>query len=888
MEPVKRIHAASAAPRGSALILAVVLTSLLAIVGVLFVMATRLDKMASSATTDNRELTFAVDAVLAELNQALVQDVPGIGQNQEYYDFPDANNAWLASSEPYRVQVGTDAAGKPTYEYYWRQISNLAGQSTAGTRDVHIRLVGEREPIRLDDPNANADADGEGVADARWLEVPGVRSGKGKPLYVAVRVLDNGGMLNVNTGYKFDAAAGDPSKIDGSSQLQVNVLALAAPPGTTPAAGKDADLLKARAINKTVTDLQAYERQVLWRYPDQVLVPDPCDPYLPFDLSDELELRYRDLLNGESIDTRLENWGGQWRASSLSVPVGLPSPATLAARYPGLSLADAQKKEQAALLADWYERVHDVNGVLTPRYSYRPRATTYNADRILTPRELTLETGANPRKMVNINRANESTLQTAIEAALLDATPGADPRGVRNQALQVLANLVDYLDDDDEVTVISGGSSLWYGFERPCIYISEIACRQWKDGAGGVHTSYAVELYKPYFEDRDPNAQDWKLVINNDKEVPIQWSGSRRFHVVLADDPAPEASLKSHVLFSDTAEPADATPRFGYNPSDYQKVAQNVGSVISQAWDVISLERRVRAPDRPWLQVDSVRLPANCIVADGVARSLQRDISPNKCVRRLWSPDISTPGLGNAILNYEDKKRPEIIQAHPANRPLTNIGELGMVFADNAYSLPEGVTAADSLIDLCNPEYRKLLNYLTVIDPALHPGAGANETRIMGRININTAPAFVLAQLPWMQYYANPTTPFLQRASAIVAYREAHGAFQSTSDLMQVPEMWTLALPPDANDNQFIGGKGNGPDLTPDTARDDMEERDLIFTRISNLVTVRSDVFTAYILVRIGTDGPQKRIVAILDRSQVNSTRDRVRLVAWHPVPDPR
>ena len=49
----------------------------------------------------------------------------------------------------------------------------------------------------------------------------------------------------------------------------------------------------------------------------------------------------------------------------------------------------------------------------------------------------------------------------------------------------------------------------------------------------------------------------------------------------------------------------------------------------------------------------------------------------------------------------------------------------------------------------------------------------------------------------------------------------------------------------------------------------DFEERDVIFSRASNLATVRSDLFTAYILVRIGTDGPQKRVLAILDRSEV-------------------
>jgi len=102
---------------------------------------------------------------------------------------------------------------------------------------------------------------------------------------------------------------------------------------------------------------------------------------------------------------------------------------------------------------------------------------------------------------------------------------------------------------------------------------------------------------------------------------------------------------------------------------------------------------------------------------------------------------------------------------------------------------------------------------------------------------------------------------------------------------MQVPLMGYYAYDPlysSVDLDQF-------PDLTPsDGAVSDFEERDVIFSRISNLVTVRSDVFTAYILVRIGVDGPQKRVIAILDRSQVNSTSDRVKIAALHPVPDPR
>jgi hypothetical protein len=91
------------------------------------------------------------------------------------------------------------------------------------------------------------------------------------------------------------------------------------------------------------------------------------------------------------------------------------------------------------------------------------------------------------------------------------------------------------------------------------------------------------------------------------------------------------------------------------------------------------------------------------------------------------------------------------------------------------------------------------------------------------------------------------------------------------------------------------------PDLTfnPRTQNDgvlgDFEKRDLIFARISDLVTVRSDVFTAYILVRLGQNGPQKRMIAIFDRSDVRpdpanagKILGKVKIRALYEVPDAR
>ncbi|NVL91362.1 MAG: hypothetical protein HWN69_10340, partial [Desulfobacterales bacterium] len=61
---------------GSALILTVVLTTLLAVVGVVFVMMARVDKIATSAISENRELNFAVETVIAKISQELALDVP--------------------------------------------------------------------------------------------------------------------------------------------------------------------------------------------------------------------------------------------------------------------------------------------------------------------------------------------------------------------------------------------------------------------------------------------------------------------------------------------------------------------------------------------------------------------------------------------------------------------------------------------------------------------------------------------------------------------------------------------------------------------------------------------------------------------------------------------
>ncbi|MBN2595086.1 MAG: hypothetical protein JXA81_16395, partial [Sedimentisphaerales bacterium] len=461
---------------GSALILTVVLTSLLAIVGVLFVMVSRVDKMATSSISESKELDLAVDTVVAQISQKLAFDVPGV-TGQEYYDYPDVNDIWLASFEPYRDVT----------DYKWRQISDVYNKLGPDLQ-LLAEVVPEYQDAAVMDEGVVADADGDGVADSRWVIIPEISSEKGRSIYAAIRIVDNGAMLNANTAYKFDSTAPNFTVFDigGSSQLQINLLALTDRPGDPcdlPDPADEEDLLKARAnplYGLDPNNLVEYANNVIWTY------GQPNGPYTPFDISDELEFRNRFLLNHSDIETRLEEWGGNFRFNTLSTPV-----------MSGGRMLDA-----------WFTRISDYSGI-DPNYAYRHITTTYNMDRIIDP---------NGVKMVNVNIANVNELYAAIREGLLADDPnyiGAIPL-----AAQLAVNIVDlrdhYKSDPNmEVTVLPVGSKTYFGFEAQP-FINELAFRISETSADiSANNHFAIELSNPFdvdiplgnfrLEIRDPN-----------------------------------------------------------------------------------------------------------------------------------------------------------------------------------------------------------------------------------------------------------------------------------------------------------------------------------------------------------------------------------------------
>jgi hypothetical protein len=542
----------------------------------------------------------------------------------------------------------------------------------------------------------------------------------------------------------------------------------------------------------------------------------------------------------------LERWGGEFRNN-----VVLSTPVTTGGQE----------------FTKWFKRAHfDPNNLnLTdPKdpnyYAYRHIATTYNIDRIIDP---------NGSKMVNVNRIYDSydleRLSSALWRGLYDA--GLDDNAL---AAQIAVNIKDYVDSDSEVTYYGG----CYGFEGPCIYISELAYRFVPSSGQDDpdHHSYAAELYRPVPD--DGNAIDWQLVVNGNS-ITIDWPIGEQFYVIRNEDPC---------------APLDVSPGV--------KVMDDVDILVFKFADGIELQRDAENGDD--IIVDSTQVPDWLVSEEGI-KSYKRDITRHKCIRRLWDRNGTDPNnltLGDKN-SYVDDMRKELVQARPKNSTFTSIGEIGIIFCKPAYYRPQsgedpillGVIGYSSNVDtedevrvnLADPKFRQIFKYLTVFDPVEY-GNSPDEKRVKGRININTAPWFVIAQLPWI---TNPNLPLndpgrYNLAKAIVAYRDTMGsAFENIGELMLVRAMDYYANDP--NDLMTY------PDLTPgDNAGKDFEERDVIFSRISNIVTVRSDVFSAYILVRIGVDGPQKRVLAILDRSQVTASGGKVKILALHPVPDPR
>jgi hypothetical protein len=198
--------------------------------------------------------------------------------------------------------------------------------------------------------------------------------------------------------------------------------------------------------------------------------------------------------------------------------------------------------------------------------------------------------------------------------------------------------------------------------------------------------------------------------------------------------------------------------------------------------------------------------------------------------------------------------------------------------------------------------------------PPAVPNREWEETEpIEGLININTAPWVVLKQIPWVPVIGGKVDNFTftpgndtvaampdgiddnaQLAQKIVEFRDGspaggqapQGPFTSLFDLYRCNAFRNF-------NQELINLEGTeatdqSGDISPigpalDSVRFDSEEQMLALTRVSNLITTRSDSFTVYIVVqgwRIDPQRPevsklevQRRAAFIIDRSNLEPSK---------------
>ncbi len=204
--------------RANALIMAVTMTAMLAIIGASFVLVTRIERQTVRSFGNTQGLDDVQNAVINRIQSILAADVvtqsgtlginilsshlPNGSPNAAYepYDAPVGSglvgDPWLASIEP------VDTAGGVSGGLRWPRLSDVFNLSALSTAEAQV--WNGSVPARDGEP---ADADGDGITDSVWRNISSLVPMPDKNVFAAVRVIDNCGLLNVNSAW---GLAGEP------------------------------------------------------------------------------------------------------------------------------------------------------------------------------------------------------------------------------------------------------------------------------------------------------------------------------------------------------------------------------------------------------------------------------------------------------------------------------------------------------------------------------------------------------------------------------------------------------------------------------------------------------------------------------------------------------
>ena len=262
----------------------------------------------------------------------------------------------------------------------------------------------------------------------------------------------------------------------------------------------------------------------------------------------------------------------------------------------------------------------------------------------------------------------------------------------------------------------------------------------------------------------------------------------------------------------------------------------------------------------------------------------------------------TTHTLGQVNYSYGSVSANQRKQLVVANKNMISLGELGHLltvgygtqssYTGNTLYTAAGTSAVDNAkLDLKTSIATLIPKYFTILDPqndaidddadgAIGTDTGSQagdidgpEIQVPGRININTAAPNVLMALPG-------TSASTSWGSWSATIQSAKG-YSLINNIINARPLSSVGTITTVTGMDYFGS--DNLDNDGDGLIDEKDEKDLIYTAISNLITTHSNVFAVYVTARIvNSDATQtfaaKKLVAIVDRSV---TPVKIRYFRW-------
>jgi len=526
--------------RGSVIVLVAAVLVMVVMIGTAYITSARFDRQATSELNSNNSqqvANLALDPVLNALERDFYGE-DGVALNSEEdpedtsgdprlldepYDYAGDSDLWLASAQPYKD--GSIAR--------WRQISNIFPEreedaftkgNNAFAKGLRVDTAEDIENNDIVNGDSKADADGDGLVDARWTRAPVGQIGD-LNYAVAYRVVDLSGLTNVNAHIgPSDGAGSFPGAVDNAPRWrypsELNFFGWAANTtlinnlNSTEAVDLIAARVESGALPMTWDQLKDF-----WK--DGVLRKfDTADYGSLGQLGNELELRRANGLNSPGSSTMLDELMPGFMREGDS--------AAAETDFTDAGFSDTTDSKLAYFAEEPRHQITTLGGSVPVRVAKASGDGNAASERVREDLNEALKTPA------GMDGELRDFFNGMVDGASKFQAPDTFTSGGNwKYAAQLIACIVDYADADNTVTKVNRGTD-FYGLEA-LPFVTEVYRQrnyklEWQQSSDGNSyvavwnqqgsTGYGIELRNCF--NKTISLENVRLDIGNDGGNLIQ------------------------------------------------------------------------------------------------------------------------------------------------------------------------------------------------------------------------------------------------------------------------------------------------------------------------------------------------------------------------------